>query len=75
MAAPLYIIPLITCAVLYFGFHPQIGLLAYACILLGGCALIGLMHWLMALSRRSCNEFLGTFVTQISYEDPWTERV
>ena len=75
MIALVYFIPALACLLLHFGFHYEGDWTAYAWIFGCGEATAGLLHWAFYRSFTSCEEFLGSLVSSIHYEAPWTEVV
>ena len=75
MIALAYFMPALACLVLHFGFRYEGDWTAYAWIFGCGEAAVGLLHWAFYSSFISCNEFLGSRVSSIHYEAPWTEVV
>lgn len=75
MIALAYLIPVLTCVLLHFGFHYEGDWTAYAWIFGCGEATVGLLHWAFYRSFTSCEEFLGSRISSIHYEAPWTEVV
>lgn len=75
MIALAYLIPVLTCVLLHFGFHYDGDWTAYAWIFGGGEATAALLHWAFYRSLTSCEEFLGSRISSIHYEAPWTEIV
>ena len=74
MTAFLYILPLLSCIVLfmitgsYYEWH------VYALVVVGSMAFTGLIHWLMYRHRTRSKEYLGSFIYSIRHDDAWTER-
>lgn len=75
MIAFAYFIPALACLLLHFGFRYEGDWTAYAWIFGCGEATVGLLHWAFYRSFTSCGEFLGSLVSSIHYEAPWTEVV
>ena len=75
MIAIAYLIPALACLLLHFGFRYEGDWTAYAWIFGAGEATVGLLHWLFYRSYTSYEEFLGSRVSSIHYEAPWTEVV
>ena len=70
-----YLVPVLSCLLLYFGFHFEGEWQFYAILFGGGEVLVALLHWAFFSSLSSCKEYLGGIVTSIYYEEPWTEIV
>ncbi|MBQ2838854.1 MAG: hypothetical protein IJE73_04350 [Muribaculaceae bacterium] len=74
MVAFLYILPLLSCIVLfmitgsYYEWH------VYAFVVGGSMAFTGLIHWLMYRHRTRTKEYLGSFIYSIRHDDAWVER-
>lgn len=74
MTAFLYILPLLSCIVLfmitgsYYEWH------VYALVVGGSMAFTGLIHWLMYRHRTRTKEYLGSFIYSIRHDDAWVER-
>lgn len=75
MVAIAYLLPAIACLLLHFGFRYGGDWTAYAWIFGCGEATVGLCHWAFMRSFTSCEEYLGSTVSSIHYEAPWTEVV
>lgn len=75
MIALAYIVPLLACLLLHFGFRYEGGWESYAWIFGIGEATVGLLHWAFYRSFTSSTEYLGSRVSSIHYEAPWTEKV
>ena len=75
MIAILYFIPVMACLLLHFGFRYEGDWTAYAWIFGCGEATVGILHRLFYRSFTSFEEFLGSRVSSIHYEAPWTEIV
>ena len=59
----------------HFGFRYGGDWVAYAWIFGCGEATVGLLHWAFYRSFTSCQEYLGSRISSIHYEAPWTEIV
>lgn len=70
----LYLIPLLTCCVLYIISGAAYEWLIYIIIVGGSTALTGLTHWLMYRHRIGAKEYLGSFIYSIRHDDSWTEK-
>lgn len=74
MTAFLYILPLLSCIVLfmitgsYYEWH------VYALVVGGSMAFTGFIHWLMYRHRTRTKEYLGSFIYSIRHDDAWVER-
>lgn len=75
MIAFAYFIPVVACLVLHFGFRYGGDWTAYAWVLGCGEATVGLLHRAFYRSFTSYREYLGSRVSSIHYEAPWTEVV
>lgn len=75
MIAFAYLIPALACLLLHFGFRYDGAWTAYAWIFGCGEVTVGLLHWAFYRSLTSYEEFLGSRVSSIHYEAPWTEIV
>lgn len=73
MIAFLYLLPLLSCGVLfaitsgYYEWH------VYASVVGGSMAFTGLIHWLMYRHRTRSTEYLGSFIYSIYHYDAWVE--
>lgn len=75
MVAIAYLIPAIACILLHFEFDYAGKWTAYLWIILFGEATVGLLHFLLYRFYTSKTEFLGSIVSDINYEESWTELV
>ena len=75
MIALIYLIPALACVFLHFGFRYDGDWVAYAWVFGCGELTVGLLHWAFYSSFTSCEEYLGSRVSSIHYEAPWTEIV
>lgn len=73
MTVFLYLIPLLTCGVLYAISGAAYDWDIYALIVGSSMLLTGLIHWLMYRHRTSAKEYIGSFVYSIRHDDAWTE--
>ena len=74
MVAFLYLLPLLSCVVLFAltgGFYEW---WVYALVVGGSMAFTGLIHWLMYRYRTHSKEYLGSFIYSIRHDDAWIER-
>lgn len=70
-----YVIPIIACLLLRFSFDYSGEWTAYLWIILFGEAIAGLLHWGCFRIHTSSEEYLGSIVDSIHYEEPWTELI
>ena len=75
MVAIVYFLPALACLVLHFGFRFSGDWTAYAWVFGCGEVTVGLLHWAFYRSFTSCREYLGSTVSSIHYEAPWTQIV
>lgn len=73
MIAAVYFLPVIACLVLHFAFGYSGGRTTYMWILIAGEATVAIAHRLAYSRRTKSIEYLGSLVTGIFYEEPWTE--
>ena len=73
MVVFLYLIPLLTCGVLYAISGAVCEWHVYALIVGVSMAFTGIIHWLMYRHRTSAKEYLGSFIYSIRHDDAWTE--
>ena len=73
--ALLYIIPVIACLILHFGFEYNGKWDAYLWLFLTGEGAVALSHWLLYRAHIRCKEYLGAIVVSVWHEDEWTEIV
>lgn len=73
MVVLLYLIPLLTCGVLYAISGTDYDWYIYVLIVGGSMLPTGLIHWLMYRHRTSAKEYLGSFIYSIRHDDAWTE--
>lgn len=70
-----YLIPLIACLILKFGFDYDGEWTSYLWFLFFGEATVGILHLIFYAARTSSDEYLGAYATKISYIEPWTELI
>lgn len=70
-----YLIPLVACLILKIGFDYDGKWTSYLWFIIIGEATVGILHLIFYSLRTSSNEYLGAFVTKISYIEPWTELI
>ncbi len=75
MIAAVYFLPVIACLVLHLAFGYNGDRTTYMWILLAGEATVAAAHKLAYSRRTNSTEYLGSLVTGIFYEEPWTELV
>lgn len=75
MAGLVYIIPIVCCLVLRFGFGYIGEWSTYLWVFLAGEATVVLIHWILLKTQCLKTEYLGSIITGIYYEEPWTELV
>lgn len=75
MAALVYIVPILCCLVLRLGLGYTGDWTAYLWVFLAGEGTVGAIHWILLKTQCLKTEYLGSMVTGIYYEEPWTELV
>lgn len=75
MVAFLYLLPLLSCVVLFAITGSYYEWYVYAIIVGGSMLFTGLIHWIMYRYRTRSNEYLGSFIVSIRHDDAWVERV
>lgn len=70
-----YVIPVIACLLLRFGFDYGGQWPSYLWIFLAGEGVAALLHWGCFRIYTSCEEYLGAIVSSIHYEEDWVELV
>lgn len=75
MIAIAYLIPFIACIILRFQFDYSGEWTTFVWFLVAGETTVGAMHLLMYRHYTSARELLGSLVSGIYYEAPWTEVV
>lgn len=73
MIAFIYLIPLLTCVILYATTGSYYGVGEYLGVVAGSMAFTGLLHWLLYRYRVKCYEYLGSYISRVRHEDAWTE--
>lgn len=74
MVVFIYLLPLLSCIVLFAVTGSFYDWSVYAWILGGSMAFTGLIHWLMYRHRTRTTEYLGSFIYSIRHDDAWVER-
>ena len=74
MVVFIYLLPLLSCIVLFAATGSFYDWSVYAWILGGSMAFTGLIHWLMYRHRTRTTEYLGSFIYSIRHDDAWVER-
>ena len=75
MIAFAYVIPLIACILLRFEFGYDEKWSTFMWIILFGESTVGLGHWFFFRIHTSRTEYLGSMVSDINYEESWTELI
>ncbi|MBR5332975.1 MAG: hypothetical protein IKV32_06750 [Muribaculaceae bacterium] len=70
----LYLIPLLSCIVLFAVSGSYYEWDVYAWLLGSSMALTGLIHWLMYRYRTRSTEYLGSYIYSIRHDNAWVER-
>ncbi len=75
MLAAVYLLPVLACLLLHFGFNFRGEWTAYLWVIIFGEATIGALHYYAYRHLTSAKEYMGAIVTRITYEEPWTELI
>lgn len=75
MIAFLYLLPILSCVVLFAITDSYYEWDVYALVVGGSMLFTGLIHWLMYRYRTRANEYLGSYIVSIRHDDAWIERV
>ena len=73
MVAFAYLVPFITCLILKFGFQFGGEWKYYFWIIFIGEAVVAGLHYIFYYSATRSEEYIGSLVQRIQYEEPWTE--
>lgn len=69
-----YLIPLVACLLLYFGYGYALeDWFVYALVAIPAWIVTGFAHWRMYRYRTTSEEFLGGYMAIVQYEAAWTE--
>lgn len=75
MIAFAYLVPAVACLALHFLLGYEGKWTSYLIILGTGELTVGLLHYLFMRRLTYATEYLGSIITSIHYEEPWTELV
>ena len=70
-----YIIPFVTAIILFLFFRKRVVWWEYIVLIIPSILFTVLVKWIMVETNSSDIEYLGTYVNQITYYEPWNELV